>query len=1072
MPKRLDINTILVIGSGPIVIGQAAEFDYSGTQACQALKEEGYKVILVNSNPATIMTDTATADKVYIEPLTLEFVSRIIRKERPDALLPTLGGQTGLNMAVELAKSGILEECGVEILGTKLSAIERAEDRDLFRNLMHELGEPIPESAIIHTLEEAYEFVNQIGYPVIVRPAFTLGGTGGGICSNEAELIEIVSSGLKHSPVTQCLLEKSIAGCKEIEYEVMRDANDNAIVVCNMENIDPVGVHTGDSIVIAPSQTLSDREYQMLRNTSLKIIRALGIEGGCNVQLALDPHSFQYYVIEVNPRVSRSSALASKATGYPIAKLAAKIAVGLTLDEIINPVTQKTYACFEPALDYVVSKIPRWPFDKFESANRLLGTQMKATGEVMAIGRNLEESLLKAVRSLELGVYHLEMEHLKSLDKETMKKRIAKADDERLFIVAEAIRQGVTKEEIHSWSKIDFFFLQKVENIVRMEKTLKENKGDVATLQAAKKMGFSDRYIASVWDTNELAVYEMRKAESIVPVYKMVDTCAAEFESSTPYYYSTYEEENESNVTDRKSVIVLGSGPIRIGQGVEFDYATVHSVWAIKEAGYEAIIINNNPETVSTDFSISDKLYFEPLTIEDVMHIIDLEKPEGVIVQFGGQTAINLAAKLEARGVKILGTSLEDLDRAEDRDKFEAALTALGVPQPLGKTATAVEEAVAIAEKIGYPVLVRPSYVLGGRAMEIVYHKEELLHYMKNAVKVHAEHPVLIDRYMIGKEIEVDAISDGTNVYIPGIMEHIERAGVHSGDSIAVYPPQSLSEAIKEKIVEYTISLAKGLNIIGLLNIQFVVYNEDVYVIEVNPRSSRTVPFLSKITNVPMANLATKVILGNSLESLGYTTGYHPEQKEVYVKAPVFSFAKLRSVDTTLGPEMKSTGEVMGKDVTLEKALYKGLVASGISIPTHGSIIITVADKDKDEAMEIARRFYEIGYNILATNGTAKTLMQNNIPVQVVNKIDSEEYNLLDIIRQGKAQFVINTLTKGKQPARDGFRIRRESVENGVACLTSLDTTKAILRVLESMTFSAVEMKEAAPVKHHEVIYS
>ncbi|WP_028398943.1 carbamoyl-phosphate synthase large subunit [Ectobacillus panaciterrae] len=1072
MPKRLDINTILVIGSGPIVIGQAAEFDYSGTQACQALREEGYKVILVNSNPATIMTDTATADKVYIEPLTLEFVSRIIRKERPDAVLPTLGGQTGLNMAVELAKSGILEECGVEILGTKLSAIERAEDRDLFRNLMNELGEPIPESVIIHTLEEAYEFVNQIGYPVIVRPAFTLGGTGGGICSNEAELIEIVSSGLKHSPVTQCLLEKSIAGCKEIEYEVMRDANDNAIVVCNMENIDPVGVHTGDSIVIAPSQTLSDREYQMLRNTSLKIIRALGIEGGCNVQLALDPHSFQYYVIEVNPRVSRSSALASKATGYPIAKLAAKIAVGLTLDEIINPVTQKTYACFEPALDYVVSKIPRWPFDKFESANRLLGTQMKATGEVMAIGRNLEESLLKAVRSLELGVYHLEMEHLKSLDKETMKKRIAKADDERLFIVAEAIRQGVTKEEIHSWSKIDFFFLQKVENIVRMEKTLKENKGDVATLQAAKKMGFSDRYIASVWDTNELAVYETRKAESIVPVYKMVDTCAAEFESSTPYYYSTYEEENESNVTDRKSVIVLGSGPIRIGQGVEFDYATVHSVWAIKEAGYEAIIINNNPETVSTDFSISDKLYFEPLTIEDVMHIIDLEKPEGVIVQFGGQTAINLAAKLEARGVKILGTSLEDLDRAEDRDKFEAALTALGVPQPLGKTATEVEEAVAIAEAIGYPVLVRPSYVLGGRAMEIVYHKEELLHYMKNAVKVHAEHPVLIDRYMIGKEIEVDAISDGTNVYIPGIMEHIERAGVHSGDSIAVYPPQSLSEAIKEKIVEYTISLAKGLNIIGLLNIQFVVYKEDVYVIEVNPRSSRTVPFLSKITNVPMANIATKVILGNSLESLGYTTGYHPERKEVYVKAPVFSFAKLRSVDTTLGPEMKSTGEVMGKDVTLEKALYKGLVASGINIPTHGSIIITVADKDKDEAMEIARRFYEIGYNILATNGTAKTLMQNNIPVQVVNKIDSEEYNLLDIIRQGKAQFVINTLTKGKQPARDGFRIRRESVENGVACLTSLDTTKAILRVLESMTFSAVEMKEATPVKHHEVIYS
>ncbi|MFX3622617.1 MAG: carbamoyl-phosphate synthase large subunit [Ectobacillus sp.] len=1072
MPKRLDINTILVIGSGPIVIGQAAEFDYSGTQACQALKEEGYKVILVNSNPATIMTDTATADKVYIEPLTLEFVSRIIRKERPDAILPTLGGQTGLNMAVELAKSGVLEECGVEILGTKLSAIERAEDRDLFRTLMQELNEPIPESTIIHTLEEAYEFVKEIGYPVIVRPAFTLGGTGGGICANEQELVEIVSSGLKHSPVTQCLLEKSIAGYKEIEYEVMRDANDNAIVVCNMENIDPVGVHTGDSIVVAPSQTLSDREYQMLRNTSLKIIRALGIEGGCNVQLALDPDSFQYYVIEVNPRVSRSSALASKATGYPIAKLAAKIAVGLTLDEIINPVTKKTYACFEPALDYIVAKIPRWPFDKFESANRLLGTQMKATGEVMAIGRTLEESLLKAVRSLELGVYHLEMEHLKSLDKETMKQRIAKADDERLFIVAEALRQGVTKEEIHQWSKIDFFFLQKIENIINMERKLSEHIDDIAVLQEAKEMGFSDRYIASVWNKTEREIYETRKLEKIVPVYKMVDTCAAEFESSTPYYYSTYEEENESVVTGRKSVVVLGSGPIRIGQGIEFDYATVHSVWAIKEAGYEAIIINNNPETVSTDFSISDKLYFEPLTIEDVMHVIDLEKPEGVIVQFGGQTAINLAAKLQERGVKILGTSLEDLDRAEDRDKFEASLTALGIPQPVGKTATAVEEAVAIAEEIGYPVLVRPSYVLGGRAMEIVYRKEELLHYMKHAVKVQAEHPILIDRYMVGQEIEVDAISDGKDVYIPGIMEHIERAGVHSGDSIAVYPPQSLKPEIKEKIIAHTISLAKGLNIIGLLNIQFVVYKDEVYVLEVNPRSSRTVPFLSKITNVPMANIATKVILGNSLESLGYKTGYHPERKEVYVKAPVFSFAKLRAVDTTLGPEMKSTGEVMGKDVTLEKALYKGLVASGINIPTHGSIIITVADKDKEEAIEIARRFYEIGYNILATAGTAKTLMQNNIPVQFVNKIDSEDYNLLDIIRQGKAQFVINTLTKGKQPARDGFRIRRESVENGVACLTSLDTTKAILQVLESMTFSAVEMRESAPTKRHEVIYS
>lgn len=1072
MPKRLDINTILVIGSGPIVIGQAAEFDYSGTQACQSLKEEGYKVILVNSNPATIMTDTATADKVYIEPLTLPFVSRIIRKERPDAILPTLGGQTALNMAVQLAESGVLEECGVEILGTKLSAIQQAEDRELFKNLMQELNEPIPESTIIHSLEEAEQFVSKIGYPVIVRPAFTLGGTGGGICSNKEELVEIVLSGLKHSPVSQCLLEKSIAGMKEIEYEVMRDSNNNAIVVCNMENFDPVGVHTGDSIVVAPSQTLSDREYQMLRNTSLKIIRKLGIEGGCNVQLALDPYSFQYYVIEVNPRVSRSSALASKATGYPIAKLAAKIAVGLTLDEIINPVTKTTFACFEPSLDYVVTKIPRWPFDKFESANRLLGTQMKATGEVMAIGRNVEESLLKAVRSLELGVYHLEMEHLKHLDKDTMKRRIEKADDERVFIIAEAIRQGVTKEEIHEWSQIDYFFLQKIENIIAMESKVKNHIDDVEILEAAKKLGFSDHYIASVWNKSEYELCEIRKKESIVPVYKMVDTCAAEFESSTPYFYSTYEEENESVKSERKSVIVLGSGPIRIGQGIEFDYATVHSVWAIKEAGYEAIIINNNPETVSTDFSISDKLYFEPLTIEDVMHVIDLEKPEGVIVQFGGQTAINLASKLQERGVKILGTSLEDLDRAEDRDKFEATLRVLGIPQPLGKTATAVEEAVTIAENIGYPVLVRPSYVLGGRAMEIVYHKEELLHYMTNAVKVHAEHPVLIDRYMVGKEIEVDAISDGNDVYIPGIMEHIERAGVHSGDSIGVYPPQSITSAIKDKIIQHTISLAKGLNIIGLLNIQFVVFQNEVYVIEVNPRSSRTVPFLSKITNVPMANIATKVILGKSLAELGYPTGYHPEKNQVFVKAPVFSFAKLRSVDTTLGPEMKSTGEVMGKDLTLEKALYKGLVASGIHIPTHGSVIITVADKDKEEATEIARRFHEIGYNILATDGTAKMLMQHNIPVQIVNKIDAEDYNMLDIIRQGKAQFVINTLTKGKQPARDGFRIRRESVENGVACLTSLDTTKAILGVLESMTFSAIEMKETASHQNAEVIHS
>ncbi|MBD8068363.1 carbamoyl-phosphate synthase large subunit [Bacillus sp. PS06] len=1070
MPKRIDINSILVIGSGPIVIGQAAEFDYAGTQACIALKEEGYKVILVNSNPATIMTDTEIADKVYIEPLNLEFVSRIIRKERPDAILPTLGGQTGLNLAVELANSGILDECGVEILGTKLTAIEKAEDRDLFRTLMNELNEPVPDSDIIHTLEEAFSFVERIGYPVIVRPAYTLGGTGGGICHNDAELVEIVTSGLKNSPVTQCLLEKSIAGFKEIEYEVMRDSADNAIVVCNMENFDPVGVHTGDSIVTAPSQTLSDREYQLLRNTSLKIIRALQIEGGCNVQLALDPHSFNYYIIEVNPRVSRSSALASKATGYPIAKLAAKIAIGLTLDEMINPVTGKTYACFEPALDYVVTKIPRWPFDKFESANRRLGTQMKATGEVMAIGRNFEESILKAVRSLESNVYHLELKDADTFEDEMIEKRIRKAGDERLFYIAEAIRRGVTIEQIHEWSEIDLFFLHKIQNIISFETELKENKGNVETLEAAKKLGFSDYAIANLWEMTEDEIYQIRTNENIIPVYKMVDTCAAEFESSTAYFYGTYEEENESIVTDRKSVIVLGSGPIRIGQGIEFDYATVHSVWAIKEAGYEAIIINNNPETVSTDFSISDKLYFEPLTLEDVMHIVELEKPVGVVVQFGGQTAINLAEGLSARGVKILGTSLEDMDRAENRDKFEQTINELGVPQPKGKTATSVEQAILIAESIGYPVLVRPSYVLGGRAMEIVYKTEELLHYMENAVKVNPQHPVLIDRYLTGKEIEVDAICDGETVFIPGIMEHIERAGVHSGDSIAVYPPQSLTNDVKQQIIDHTISLAKGLKIVGLLNIQFVIAKNVVYVLEVNPRSSRTVPFLSKITGVPMANLATKVIMGTSLRELGYETGLHPESEGVYVKVPVFSFAKLRRVDISLGPEMKSTGEVMGKDSTLEKALYKGLVAAGTKISTHGSVLMTIADKDKEEALDIARRFYTIGYNILATSGTASLIEQANIPVTVVNKIGSEEKNLIDVIRQGEAQFVINTLTRGKQPLRDGFRIRRESVENGVACLTSLDTAKAILGVLESMTFSSEAMPKI--VQTREVTFS
>ena len=1059
--KRTDIKSILVIGSGPIIIGQAAEFDYAGTQACLALKEEGYRVILVNSNPATIMTDTEIADVVYMEPLTADFITRIIRKERPDALLPTLGGQTGLNLAVELSKSGILEQYDVEILGTKLSSIEKAEDRELFRELMNEIGEPVPESMIVHNLDEAYAFVKEIGYPVIVRPAFTLGGTGGGICENENDLIEIVSNGLKLSPVHQVLLERSIKGFKEIEYEVMRDSKDQAIVVCNMENIDPVGIHTGDSIVVAPSQTLSDREYQLLRNVSLKIIRALEIEGGCNVQIALNPNSFQYYIIEVNPRVSRSSALASKATGYPIAKIASKIAVGLTLDEMINPVTGKTYAMFEPALDYVVTKIPRFPFDKFESATRTLGTQMKATGEVMAIGRTFEESLLKAVRSLEAGVYHITIDAFEKLTNDCLAEKIRQADDERLFYIGEALKRGIHIDEIHEWSGIDLFFLHKFKKIIELEQELNENVFDIERLRKAKEKGFSDKIIAKLWNMPEIDVYQLRKKYGIMPVYKTVDTCAAEFEATTPYYYGTYEEENESVKTDRESILVIGSGPIRIGQGVEFDYATVHSVWAIKEAGYEAIIINNNPETVSTDFSISDKLYFEPLTIEDVMHVIEVEQPKGVVVQFGGQTAINLANQLVEHGVNILGTQLEDVDRAENRKKFEETLQMNNIPQPKGSTALSIAEAVEIADEIGYPVLVRPSYVLGGRAMEIVYHKQELLHYMENAVNVNPDQPVLIDRYITGKEIEVDAISDGTDVLIPGIMEHIERAGVHSGDSIAVYPSQNLSAAVKEKIVDYTMKLAHSLHIIGLINIQFVVSGENVFVIEVNPRSSRTVPFLSKITNIPMAKIAMKVILGNTLKNLHLPTGLIPEKEGVYVKVPVFSFAKLKNVDISLGPEMKSTGEVMGKDYTLEKALYKGLVASRMNMHTHGSVILTVADKDKEEAGLLAKRFHQIGYRILATKGTAMYLKTKNIPVEEVEKVESSgTNNLLDIIRTGQAQLVINTMTKGKEIARDGFRIRRESVENAVPCLTSLDTAWAILKVLESLVFSVDSMKQ------------
>lgn len=1060
MPKRTDIKKIMVIGSGPIVIGQAAEFDYAGTQACLALKEEGYEVVLVNSNPATIMTDKEIADSVYIEPITLEFVSRILRKELPDAILPTLGGQTGLNMAMELADSGILDELKIELLGTKLSAIDQAEDRDLFKQLMEELNQPIPESEIVNTVEEAVAFANTIGYPIIVRPAFTLGGTGGGMCDNEEELRTVAENGLKLSPATQCLIEKSIAGFKEIEYEVMRDSSDNAIVVCNMENFDPVGIHTGDSIVFAPSQTLSDYEYQMLRDASLSIIRALKIEGGCNVQLALDPHSFNYYVIEVNPRVSRSSALASKATGYPIAKLAAKIAVGLTLDEMKNPVTETTYAEFEPALDYVVAKIPRWPFDKFESGERVLGTQMKATGEVMAIGRNIEESLLKAVRSLEIGTYHAELPELSEVTDDELTEKMVKAQDDRLFYLTEAIRRGYSIEEINELTKVDLFFLDKLLHIVELETALAQNKKDVELLKKAKQNGFADVKIAQLWDMTANEVREFRTAERIVPVYKMVDTCAAEFESQTPYFYSTYEFENESVRSDKESVLVLGSGPIRIGQGVEFDYATVHSVKAIQAAGYEAIIMNSNPETVSTDFSISDKLYFEPLTLEDVMNVIELEQPIGVIVQFGGQTAINLAEPLVNNGVKILGTTIEDLDRAEDRDQFEQVLKSLSIPQPPGDTATSAEEAVKIAERIGYPVLVRPSYVLGGRAMEIVENQSDLEDYMAHAVKASPEHPVLVDSYLVGKECEVDAICDGETVLIPGIMEHIERAGVHSGDSMAVYPPQTFSDELKATIEDYTRRLALGMNCIGMMNIQFVIHNDEVFVIEVNPRASRTVPFLSKITNIPMAQIATKAILGQSLKELGYEDGLYPESDMVHVKAPVFSFTKLQKVDTYLGPEMKSTGEVMGTDRNLAKALYKAFAASGLHLPDFGAVLFTVADENKDEALDLAKRFKAVGYSLVATEGTANFLEENGLSAERIAKIsESDDHNVIELIRTGKAQVVINTTDKNRQnSSEDGFIIRREAVEHGVPLFTSLDTADAILRVMESRAFSIQEI--------------
>lgn len=1055
MPKRKDIHKIMVIGSGPIIIGQAAEFDYSGTQACLALREEGYEVVLVNSNPATIMTDTTIADKVYIEPLTVESVSRIIRQEYPDAILPTLGGQVGLNMALALSKTGILDELHIELLGTKLDSIEQAEDREKFKELCKSLGEPVPPSLTVHHVQEALDFADKIGYPIIVRPAFTMGGTGGGICKNREELARICKNGLELSPVTECLIEQSIAGYKEVEFEVMRDSNDNAMIVCCMENFDPVGIHTGDSIVFSPSQTLSDKEYQMLRNCSLRLIRALKIEGGCNVQLALDPNSFNYDVIEVNPRVSRSSALASKATGYPIAKMAAKIAVGMTLDEIKNPVTGTTYAEFEPALDYVVCKIPRWPFDKFPKADRVLGTQMKATGEVMAIGRTAEEAFQKAVRSLEIDEKDLYSSEAHAASDDQLETKLVKAQDNRLFYLAEAFRRGYSLEDVHELTKINFYFLDIVRHMVEMEKTLEHHEDDVEVLRTAKKYGFSDQTIANLWDEDVDDVRNLRKENSIIPVYKMVDTCAAEFESKTPYFYSTYDGENESHKTGKKSVLVIGSGPIRIGQGVEFDYATVHCVKALQKMGYEAIVINSNPETVSTDFSISDKLYFEPLTLEDVLNVCDLEKPVGVIVQFGGQTSINLAAGLEKHGIKILGTKVKDVNRAEDRELFDEIIKDLHLNQPKGLTATTHEGVLEAADRLGYPVLVRPSYVLGGKAMEIVYSKDELEEYLHDHVDIAADHPILVDDYLDGRECDVDAICDGKTVLLPGIMEHIEHAGVHSGDSMAVYPPQTFTDEVKEKITDVTRKLALKLNCIGIMNIQFIVRDGQVYVIEVNPRASRTVPFLSKITGIEMAQVASRVIMGENLTEQGYKDGLAPEPEMISVKAPVFSFSKLADIDSYLGPEMKSTGEVMGSDHTFAKALFKAFAGAKMKLPEYGNVLLTIEDRDKQAILPIAKRFARIGYRIFATKGTAEFLRDKGLHVELVSKVhENGDNNILSELKQEKIDLVINTMGHDLEKNSDGFIIRQTAIQQNIPLLTALDTADALLTALENRSFA------------------
>ena len=1054
MPRRTDIHKVMVIGSGPIVIGQAAEFDYAGTQACLALKEEGYEVILANSNPATIMTDTHIADKVYMEPLKLEYIAKIIRYERPDAIVPGLGGQTGLNLAVQLARKGVLDECGVEILGTSFEGIEKAEDREKFKELCISIGEPVIPSEICYSIEDGVRVAEEIGYPVILRPAFTLGGTGGGFADDPEQLRDLMRNALALSPVHQVLVEKSIKGYKEIEFEVMRDSADTAIAVCSMENVDPVGVHTGDSMVVAPAQTLTDKEYQLLRDSALKLIRALGIEGGCNVQFALDPLSFKYYLIEVNPRVSRSSALASKASGFPIARVTAKIAVGLTLDEIM---IAGAPACCEPAIDYVVAKVARFPFDKFTEASNELGTQMKATGEVMSIGRTLEESILKAMRSLENGCYHIHKKKFDDWSAEQLLDYICRPTDDRIYASAQLLRLRIDLSRIYDRTKIDLLFLEKIYNIVRLERAIASAPElDADLLLKAKRMGFGDKYLGELRGMGETDMIRLRESLGIRPVYKMIDSCAGERDTYVPYFYSTYEADNESVRSSRKKILVLGSGPIRIGQGVEFDYSTVHAIQAIREAVYEAIIINNNPETVSTDYSISDKLYFEPLTAEDVMNVINLEQPEGVIVTLGGQTAINLAAPLSEFGVPLIGTDLQAIDNAEDRKLFEAILRKTGIPQPRAKAVTNVEDGVQAAAEIGYPVLVRPSFVLGGRAMMIVGNEEMLRHYLHNAVEINEDSPVLVDHYIMGRETEVDAICDGTDVFIPAIMEHVERTGIHSGDSISVYPSFSLSDKVKQQIIDDTVRLGLEIGIKGLFNIQFIVdEHDDVYIIEVNPRSSRTVPFISKSTGIPIAKIATRVMLGHSLKEQGITQVYFPERKRFFVKTPAFSFGKIKGIDSYLSPEMKSTGEAIGYDNTLTRALYKSLQASGMDVRSYGTVLVTIADKDKEEALPLIRRFYKLGFNLEATSGTARFLKAHGLRTRTLHKISEGSDDIYRSLRKGHVSYVINTIDLNQKSSHlDGYDIRSCAVENNITTFTALETVRVLLDVLEEISFT------------------